>query len=468
MNCETRTPVSVQDRQGGLIIKLLIACCAAFFLIGAGAVLGLLFPLLSVLVGLFLYFNCPILYVGFTFWLWVLSPLVNRMIIYQGGPLIGGLTTVANLVTLISVITFLRCLPKIIKGSNIPFSICIFVVLYGVSIRLIQGSFDDLLIVEQSLAWLCPILFGFHISTLWKNYPALKVSIQSIFFWIVLIMGLYGIFQYVTAPAWDRNFLIASELSGRGTPEPFGIRVWSTAEAPQTFALYMMAGFTMLLANFKQSARFPVLGVGHLAFFLSLARAGWLAWIVGLTLFFFSLRSSQQMRILISIIVGITFIVFLISLEPFNEVILERLESFINLEDDVSLNARKEGYALLSKVAFTQILGQGVGAPLDTGSTGYSISDGSIIPLFYYFGWLGSVPYLFGLFLSLFALLRWQGVSSDTFNSATLSITAAIVFVITLNPTLNGSNGILLWGFIGAGLSCRKYYLSLAKPRQSG
>ncbi|MCG8363360.1 MAG: O-antigen ligase domain-containing protein, partial [Pseudanabaenales cyanobacterium] len=68
----------------------LVLFLALGFLIGAGRFLVLLFPLGSIVVGVFLYRRYPIFYVGFTWWLWFLGPLVRRLIDYQSGHLTYG------------------------------------------------------------------------------------------------------------------------------------------------------------------------------------------------------------------------------------------------------------------------------------------------------------------------------------------------------------------------------------------
>ena len=54
-------------------------------LAGAGGILRLLFPLGATAVGVLLYMRYPLLYVGFTWWIWFLTPLVRRLIDQRSG-----------------------------------------------------------------------------------------------------------------------------------------------------------------------------------------------------------------------------------------------------------------------------------------------------------------------------------------------------------------------------------------------
>ena len=93
---------------GGLTIFTILGV-----LLGADSIIRLIFPLASLAVGLFLYAQYSILYIGFTWWLWFLTPLLSRIIDYRSGWDPSRLILVAPyLVTLITIITLVKYLPK--------------------------------------------------------------------------------------------------------------------------------------------------------------------------------------------------------------------------------------------------------------------------------------------------------------------------------------------------------------------
>src|SRR5215218_7309863 len=53
--------------------------------IHASGLLELLYPLVALMVGVLLYWRYPALYLGFTWWLWFLTPEVRRLVDYQQG-----------------------------------------------------------------------------------------------------------------------------------------------------------------------------------------------------------------------------------------------------------------------------------------------------------------------------------------------------------------------------------------------
>ena len=62
------------------VILGLLGVMTLCFLAGIGQVLVPIFPFGSLAVGIFLYWRYPYLYVGFTWWLWFLSPLIHRSV----------------------------------------------------------------------------------------------------------------------------------------------------------------------------------------------------------------------------------------------------------------------------------------------------------------------------------------------------------------------------------------------------
>ena len=219
------------------------------------------------IVGLFLYWRYPLLYLGFTWWIWFLTPLVRRFVDYRSGWVDPNIILVAPfLVTLISGISFIKYLPKSYRIGAFPFVMAIFSVCYGSMVGLIY--FDKVLVIRTTLDWITPILFGFHLFVNWRNYLQYRRNIQNVFTWAVFLTGIYGILQYLIAPEWDKFWLIQTKLNTFGDPEPLGIRVWSTMHSPGPFALVMMAGLILLFSS-QHFLRLFASVAGYLAFLLS-------------------------------------------------------------------------------------------------------------------------------------------------------------------------------------------------------
>ncbi|NJR53341.1 MAG: hypothetical protein HC768_01055 [Acaryochloris sp. CRU_2_0] len=286
---------SSHEKYGWLAIFGLFSFLGLFFLAGAGRFLIFLYPICSFAVGIYLFQYYPRLYILYTFWLWFLSGLIRRLIDYQSGEYtMGGFYTTPEFVTLISSLTFIRLFPKELRSIGLPFILCVGSVVYGTLIGIINNPLTDFSIVDSIFGFLCPIIFGFHLYSYWQEYPTLSRSINNIFINGVLVMGLYGIYQYVVAPAWDRFFLTLTELAARGTPESFGIRVWSTTSAAHQLVFPLIPGILLSLCPPFNWTQYLVLLFGVITLLASVVRTGWLCLLLVVTLYIASKNQNSN------------------------------------------------------------------------------------------------------------------------------------------------------------------------------
>lgn len=440
----------------------LVAFILLCFIAGAGKVLVLLYPFLSLLTAVYLYFKAPDLYVGFTFWQLFVGSFIRRGIDYQAGMLTPGpWNFVAVLVSFVSVLTLLDELPKFFQYRSyqrayLPFILCFSCYFYATLNGLTRNSLDAVAI--NCLFFIAPLSFGFYLFVNWRKYPELKRVTESSFLWGVIVLGIYGIWQFLTAPAWDRFWMIAAQTVSFGTPEPLGIRTMSTMSSPQAFASVMMAGLVLITSQRKNQISFPTSIIGYLTFLLSRARAGWFSFVVGILFFTASLKIKEQIRFIFGILVLVLVLSQLIYIEPFSSIILERFSTLSDSENDVSLNARKEIFEGLISLALREVTGLGIG----TDSSWFGGRDGSILPSLFIFGWIGLLFFLSGLALLLVRIISQSSASNrDRFSNATLSITIAMLAQAGFNFIFLSSIGTVFWSFLGITLASQKYHLYL-------
>jgi hypothetical protein len=383
-----------------------------------------------------------------------LTPLVRRLNDYQSGwtepsPIL--LSQI--LVTMVTFTTFVRHFPKSYNQDGLPFILCFLSVLYGFFVGLIKNS--PVAATLGFLGWLTPILLGFHLFVNWRDYPSYRQSIQRTFLWGVLVMGAYGVFQYLVAPEWDRFWLRNVDTPVFGTPEPLGIRVWSTMNSPQPFAGVLMPGLLLLFTN-QRYLSFPAAGAGYLAFLLSSARSAWLSWFAGLLIFIPLLKARFQMRLIVSITIAAVFVLPLTTIEPFSTAITPRIQSLLNSQNDTSYQDRSAGYSQLLGLALSEYLGKGMGYVIDNNSIGSA--DSGVLSMFFSLGWFGTIPYLTGIGLLFFKLFQGSQDRFDSFASAARAIALATFSQIGLNVVMTGTFGVVLWGFLGIGMAAHKYY----------
>ncbi len=423
-------------------------------LVHAGGLLRIAYPVGALVVGIVLYQRYPILYLGYAWWVAFLTPFLRRLIDFQSGWLDPNPVLLAPfLVMFVTAMTFVRHLPSVYRRDGLPFILATIAIVYGLLVGLIKNP--PVSVVVPLLNWLAPLLFGFHLFANWRHYPEYRQNLQRTFVWGVLITGIYGIVQYLTAPPWDSLWLINSKSVAFGTPEPLGMRVFSTMNSPGPFATVMMAGLVLLFTN-RSSIRFVAAGAGYLAFLLSLVRSAWLGWIVALLTFIPALKPRLQMRLIITILVMAIAVIPLVNLQPFSSAISSRLGSLSDTQNDVSFNARLAGYDEILGEALSEIPGKGLGFVLASDNLGSN--DSGVLTILFNLGWLGALPYLGGIFLLLLSLFRISEATSDAFISAARSISLGVFVQIGLgNPTI-ALSGVVFWGFAGMALAAQRYY----------
>ncbi len=441
-------PASAWTALLGLMIFTILMILA-----GGGKILNFAFPALAFATGIFLYLRYPVLYLGFSWWMWFLTPLVRRLADYRSSftdpsPIL----LAPYLVGLVTFITLWKFPPKIRDREDLPFLLVFMGIFYGFGIGVILNS--PFTAFKGLLNWLCPVLFGFHLFRKWQNYPNYRQNIQRTFVWGVLIMGSYGIIQYLILPEWDRLWLtnVRESLSAIsfGDPEPRKFRVWSTMHDMGTFGSSIAIGLLLL---FNQKGNLPISSsiAGYLSLLVTSSRTAWGAWAIGFLALASSLKAKYQMRLFNIVLVIALCVVPLTMLESFSDTINTRFQTFTNLGDDSSAQGRQGIY----EHAFNRLITNFVGDGLGSDSPAYES------PLLYPFielGWLGGTFYMSGL-LSFFVKL-WQSakISSDLFVATTRAIAIATFTQILFSPVMTKPFGIFVWGFWGINIAANKYH----------
>ena len=228
--------------------------------------------------------------------------------------------------------------------------------------------------------------------------------------------------------------------------------------SPQPFAAVMMSGLILLLSN-RGSLKFVATGTGYLSFLLSLARSGWLSWMAALLIYLPSLKSYLQVRLLATLLVMALLVVPLVSIEPLASEITPRLESLSNTQEDGSYQARLDGYNQLLGEALSEGVGRGLGTVVESDRLGSQ--DSGVLTLLFSLGWLGTLPYVTGIFLIFFKLFQGAETRFDTFASAARAISFGMFAQMGLNVAMIGVVGMVLWGFLGIGLAASRYHVQL-------
>ncbi|MDB9538652.1 O-antigen ligase family protein [Anabaenopsis tanganyikae CS-531] len=447
--------------QGWLAISGFLLLTVVSYFAGAAALLRLVYPVTALAVAIFLYLRHPILYIGFTWWIWFLTPLAARLVDYRiGWDPTRQMLIAPYLVVFVTIATFLRHSPRASTQGAMPFILASIAVFYGFLIGLVHNS--PLPVARGLLDWLSPILFAFHLFINWRDYPSYRQNIQRIFIWAVLLLSIYAIYQFVVAPEWDRYWLIESKMyTSSGSPEPFGMRVWSTLHSPGPFASLMQTGLLLLFTS-SGSLILPASALGYLSFLLTQVRTSWLGWLLGIVMIFGSVKAHLQMRLMAMILIIIMSVIPLTNIEPISDVVTNRLETFSQLEKDTSFNERSESYERNLNLALSNVLGNGLGniwtLNEKTGELEVFVLDSGILDMFFTLGWVGAIPYLAGFMLIIFSVFQYAEARFDTFVSTARAISMTFCVQLVGYSTMIGLSGMIMWGFLAMAMAAHKYY----------
>ncbi|HWZ51828.1 MAG TPA: O-antigen ligase family protein [Granulicella sp.] len=442
-------PSLVPRRPKGIVLPL------AFFLVTslvlllfAPSLASLAIPAFGWLVAWVLYRRSPLTYVQFVWWLFFLVCFARRL-----GDLRSAYSE-SNPMLATPLLAALVCAPAIVQRREIwksplvlPFLLGLVSSVYGLAVGCISLPVKTL--PATLLTWFAPPIFGFFILTesiAAEKRAALLRVLGRTFTLGTLLMGAYGIYQFVAAPPWDTLWMTGSEMNSIGSPEPFAIRVFSTMNGPGALAYALVAGLLLILPRSGMLA--AIAGVlGFAVLLLSSVRAAWAALVIALVLFFFRQRRCFLRVLFAGALVAAASVAVLV-LSPAQESMQDRFRSFTDLQDDTSYQQRTDGYAALLPYAIDSPFGSGLGT-MDAkfrDSTDLGTRDSGIGEILLSLGWIGGSVYFLGLAALVFhAWPRLRHAPAQETAAACISI--ALLSQLPLGSVMLGVTGVEIWSF---------------------
>jgi len=448
----------------GLAVGSSVVLVAALCFAGKAQLLRGAIPIAAMLVGLTLYFIKPVLYVQYSIWAWFLAPLARRIVDWKFGYTDPNLVLLAPfLVSGIAGLTLV--LPGRRRNTRIPavFVLCSTAILYGFVVGIVVRPSAET--VYGLLNWLCPLLFGVHIYLNWTSYEEHRRAINRTLLWALLILGLYGIYQFFAPPIWDRVWLengsIGQISPSFGQPEPLRVRVWSTMNSPAPFANAMMAGLLLLLM-IRSTLKLPAAAAGYVAFLLSMVRTAWLAWLIGFFLMLKNINPRVVIRLFLSAAFLLVCLLPLLNDPRLATVIGDRVKTFTDLRHDESFGDRLEMYRVLVSDAASNPFGHGL-KNLEV-SHGIPVDSGILVTIFS-LGWLGTFLYALGI-MSLFLKKQPAPEMQDEFYRAGKAIVIAMLAQLLGANIFVNVTGAIFWTFLAMRLAAFPYHAEVQPRRQ--
>ncbi len=426
---------------------------------GRGHLVRLLFPAAAALMALGLFSFHPVLYLGAVWWLWFLTPFVRRLVDLQAGWDSANPVLLAPLLaTGVCLWDVVRHLPKLRRRRLSPFILAFVGIAYAYPVGLWTAG--TLPATYAALLWVAPIGLGFHVALHVERYEAYRRVTTRAFIGGVLVMGVYGLWQFFDPPAWDRYWMISSQMGTIGLPEPYMVRVYSTMNSPQPFAMVMVPGLLLLLTR-RGSVHWAAGVPGYGAFVLSMVRTAWLSWVIGFLTFAFYIKGRAARRLIAICTAPIALMAAALLFEPVQSRLIERGGSFGELDADLSFQQRLNIFQMMLDFAATRPLGYGVGTTgastqlNQSGEHHPRVVDSGLLDVALQLGLPGGLAYMTGVVLLLLSIVRArEGTRDDVARASRATAVGIFAAMLSLN-TLAGGIGAAFWHCLGLALAAQ-------------
>lgn len=387
-------------------------------------------------------------YLLLTLWITALTPLIRRLIDQQAG------WDATNVVLTAPYVIALPMLPSVmqrigmVEKESVLFpgiaGLCLF---YGFVVSLMKGNLTPAVI--GSADWGIPLLYYFFILVHGDRLPDLLNRLPQFVAINMLLLGGYGIWQFVNPPGWDQLWMKSAEVGAFGIPEPYMVRVFSTLNSAGPFSCWMMV---LIVLSFGFKSRLTPIArlAGVMALVFTTVRTSWGGLAIALLIIILS-SGRKATKSALGAIFAIIAVGSLITAFPdINDVISARIATFGDLKDDGSLLERQDiSSRMLGLIADTPLgvglgtLGRGVIADPTQGVFTGPIDNG-VLEILGSLGWLSGVVYLIALVGTLLTAMRGACAFSPlrrvTFAAGAACLAALPITNITTNVT-----GIFMW-----------------------
>jgi hypothetical protein len=431
----------------------------ALLVVGQAGVVRYLFPVGSLAVAALLYRLGPAPYLEFAWWLWQVSPGIRRYVDYQlgGWEAQSPMSLTPFLVASIAVFGVLRRLPDLQRRSFLPWIGAALCILYGTFVGTLRVGLTPA--IHGTVAWFIPFCFGLYTALEWRRYPDIQAAARRAFLFGSILLAVYGCYQFINPPMWDRVWMVSSGMYSVGRAFPFEVRVFSLVNSPLNFATILVAGLFIALAS-RGVTRVLSLSIGAIALLLSLVRSVWIAGFLGFFFYLYSvpLRAARRFLLAGAVSLGVIATVPLFVpddiMGPTWNLLEKRFLTFTELEQDVSYKDRASFLDNISQVVVESPWGYGLGSTgvssnLAEVGDGIRDFDNGVFAVLYSLGWFGGAGLIACALAVLVSIMPRRETSDDSMAKAARAIGATSLILTAGSNVFEGVNAAILWGALG-------------------
>ena len=380
-------------------------------------------------------------------YLFSLAPFLRRVVDSHAGYNASGIMLVGPLLALaIPAIELPKALVSRRRDFSVyaPYGILLLCTLYGWLLSSFQGR-----IIEagtETLRTIIPMLYAMYLIQRDDDCEEILQGAARAFLVVSPIMGVYGIFQYLNPPEWDRYWMIYSQMNSIGLPEAMKIRIFSTMNSPASFAMFATCG--IMIFSFCRRGWIPfllVIPIG-IALLLSAVRTAWI--VLAICVIFCSVFNATRKRAMMLTLCLFGAAAVALLLTPFGDMIGDRLATLSgDPAQDGSGHERLREYIYLYSNMDQYLFGKGMGSVLKDIKLGNI--DGQFIESAAALGiFVGNIQVI----CILWAVV--QGLTKIRPNEQAIRLVAAgmvlsYVLVLPLLIVTTGEIAFMFWMFVG-------------------
>jgi hypothetical protein len=449
------TPALTGD--GIVVVFAVLALPVCMYLLGVAAYGRLLYPAVNFLLAGYLFSRRSPWYASHCLMVFCFMSLARRLIDDQAGfdasnpalltPYLCGLYTV---------ITFFEYWSRPQPKKLGPFLILMVCIVYGTALAMLDGRFRSSIV--DVLKWTVGPLFAVYMLANRDNIPDLRRIFEPVLIASAAVMGLYGIWQFVSPQSWDANWMhgvLELGFNSIGRPEPFALRVFSTMNSPGSFGTVLSAGIILALKR-----RMPVclLAVAPMLVGLALCqyRSLWAATALAIVLVAVAPSTGVRRTNILALFV-VALALASTALSPqIRDAVAKRAASLTELEGDESLRKRLEQYGEAMQHD-NLIVGDGLainGASRRLDNRHTVEIDGALIEVYRALGVFGATAFFLSIAALVAGLFRaTPGLGNDIYYDRAIVVALFVQFPI--GTVHIGELGFCAWNFLGFGLAAR-------------
>lgn len=409
--------------------------------------LELVFLLLSMLIGLHIQFKTPHVLIPYTLLIWTISPEVRRLLdwSFQSYSDTSMIMLTPPCVSLIMLIPMLKHFKRIDQRIRLIFIVIGVAMTYGFILGFMKYGLSS---VYELLNLIVPFLVLFYVNVSRFDSEVRDKWLRS-FVFLAILVGVYGIYQYMVLPPWDHFWMINADMNSIGLPEPQKVRVFSFLNSPGPAGVFLGVALAIMVVQ-KKWRVLGIVGIMIVAFalLLTLVRVGWVTSIIMIAAYFVRSRLKSKAQLVVLGTIMVLAYLFILPLLPGATQVASRISTFESLEEDHSFNERLDFAKYIISDVISNPIGRGLGSSglgvkLTQSSNTLAVFDNGYLNLFYSFGLpLGlAVILLLGyLFVILFKISKTEkGYAPISFAAI-----CAILFLLLGSNVLSGLSGYIL------------------------